>query len=222
MLAVSQGPWQPGTVIVQQEYWRSKLVGVRPLDVVEDSETLLALYASAGGAFRLGRWEGAPNRRQLSLEERVRVYLSDEQPALDERISRFHVLTLLPPGARHSFKLFWDPDWSFLNWYVNLERPYQRIDGGIVVRDLFLDIVVEPGFEWAWKDEDELEAVYAAGGLHEEEYRRVREEGLRMVKRIETGDWPFNMDWPNWRPVPSWSAPAIPAGWHPHRPVDGP
>ena len=220
MPAVRYAPWQPGAVIVQQDYWRHKLVGVRPLTVVEDTATLLALYGPAGAAFLLGRWEGAPNRRQLPLEERVRVYLSDEQPALDERTSRFHVLTLLPQRARHSFKLFWDPDWTFLNWYVNLERPYQRIEGGIIVRDLFLDIVVTPGFEWSWKDEDELEAVCAAGALSEEECRQVWAEGRSMVARIEKRGWPFDTDWPSWRPDPSWPAPAIPASWRPFAPTE--
>jgi hypothetical protein len=99
------GPWQPGTVIVQEEYWRRKLVTVRPMTVVEDTPSVLALYAPAGAAFWLGRWE-APNRKHLSVEERLRVYMSDESPVLEERTTRYHVLTLNVPGAWHSFKLF--------------------------------------------------------------------------------------------------------------------
>jgi uncharacterized protein len=209
--------WSAGTVIVQQDYWREKLVAVRPVTVVEDTAELLALYAPAGASCRVGRWPAA-SRTELSVEDRLRVYMSDEQAALDERAVRAHVLTLNPPGAQHSFKLFWDREWRLMTWYVNLEAPFLRTHDGIIHRDLFLDIVVTPDLRWAWKDEDELEALCAGGGLTPEECRRVREEGWQMVERIEAGGWPFNSDWPDWRPDPSWSVPALVADWRPHGP----
>ena len=220
MTSVGEERWRPGTVVVQQEYWRHKLVAVRPVTVVEDTAALLALYAPSGARFRLGRW-GATNRQDLSREERVRVYLSDEPPALEDRTVRSHVLTLNLPGARHSLKLFWDRDWQLQTWYVNLEAPFQRVYDGIIHRDLFLDIVVTPDLRWSWKDEDELAAVCAAGGLAPEECRRVRQEGRRMVERIEARGWPFGAGWPDWRPDPSWPMPAIPDGWRPHGPASG-
>ena len=219
MQSTGQEPWQSGTVVVQQEYWRRKLVTVRPVTVVEDTEALLALYAPAEVTFRAGQWP-APSRQQLSVEERVRVYLSDEPPMLEQRTSRFHVLTLNVPGAHHSFKLFWGKEWNLHTWYVNLEAPFFRVDGGILHRDLFLDIVVTPELTWTWKDDDEFEAVCAAGGLRQDECHRVQEEGRRIVDLIEARQWPFNAAWPHWRPDPSWPAPALPAGWRPHGPPD--
>jgi hypothetical protein len=70
MQSVEEVWWQPGTVVVQQEYWRraGRLVTVRPMTVVEDTEALPALYAPAGGTFRMGRWD-APSRMQLSIED---------------------------------------------------------------------------------------------------------------------------------------------------------
>lgn len=217
MLSAEQKPWRAGTVIVQQEYWRRKLVTVRPVMVVEDTEALLALFAPAGAAFQAGRWD-TPSRQQLSVEERVRVYLSDEPPVLEQRTSRFHVLTLNVPAAHHSFKLFWDSEWDLVTWCVNLEAPFCRVEDGILHRDLFLDISVTPNLNWTWKDEDEFEAVCAAGGLRQDLHRRVRAEGRRMVELIEARRWPFNSAWPDWRPDPSWPAPEVPPGWHPHGP----
>jgi uncharacterized protein len=209
--------WSPGTVIVQEEYWRRKPVAFRPVIVAQDTSSALVLYTPAGAAFRLGRWD-APSRRHLPLDERVRTYMSDEPPVLDERTSRYHVLTLNVPGAWHSFKLFWDHEWTLQNWYVNLEAPFLRLHRGIIHYDLFLDIVVTPQFDWAWKDEDEFDAVYAAGGLGAEECTRVREEALRMVERIESRRWPFNAPWPDWRPDPAWRDPLMPDDWQPHPP----
>jgi len=216
-----RGLWRSGTVIVQQEYWRDKLVGIRPVTVVEDRAVLLALYSPAGAPFRFARWEGG-RRQDFSIAERMRVYLSPAQQDLEERARRAHVLTLNPPGAWHSFKLFWDREWRLQTWYVNIEAPFQRVDGGIIHRDLFLDIVVTPDLRWAWKDEDEVEALCAAGGLTREECHQVWQEGQRMVARIEGPGWPFTADWPSWRPDSSWPVPEIPLDWRPYNTPAGP
>lgn len=89
-----------GTVIVQEEYWRHQLVTVRPVTVVEDSEQVLALFSHAGGAYRSGAMRG---RQHITLEERLCVYLSDQQPELRDGITRVHadsgtVTTVSLPG----------------------------------------------------------------------------------------------------------------------------
>jgi hypothetical protein len=191
------------------------LVTVRPVTVVEDTEQVLALYSHAGGSCRTGAMQG---RQHLPIEERVRVYLSDEQPRLRDVVMRSNVLTLTPPDAGHSIWLFWDSDWAFKTWYVNLQQPVQRTPRGVIVRDYLLDLVVTPALVWAWKDEDEFEAVYAAGGFSGGEHARIRDEGWRMVERIETRGWPFDSNWPAWRPDPSWQMPALCTGGRAHEP----
>jgi hypothetical protein len=124
------------------------------------------------------------------------------------------------PGAWHSFKLFWDREWTLLNWYVNLEAPFLRLERGIIHRDLFLDIVVTPAFDWTWKDADEFDAVCAAGGLNDADRMLVKDEALRMVDRIESRRWPFDTAWPDWRPDPAWPAPLLPHDWQPHLPPE--
>lgn len=214
MHTIGSGPWRPGTVIVQEEYWRRQLVTIRPVTVVEDSETLLALFSHADAPLLTGAMR---NRQQISMEGRMRIYLSDDQPTLRDGTGRANVLTLTPPDADHSVWLFWDRDWAFMTWYVNLQPPFRRTLEGIATGDYLLDLIVTPDLRWSWKDEDEFEAVCAAGGFTDNERRRIREEGLRMAERIESRQWPFNSEWPRWRPDPSWPVPSLPDDWQRHR-----
>ncbi len=219
MANVTKGRWPPGTAIVQEEYWRQQLVTVRPVTVAEDSDALLALYSHAGSTCLSGAMRG---RQQIPLAERARVYLSDAQPVLEERPVRGNVLTLTPPGAHHSVWIFWDSDWNLTNWYVNLQPPVERTNYGIALTDYLLDLALTPDLQWRWKDEDEFEAMCAAGVFSEKERRAIRAEGLRMVERIERQEWPFNSQWPRWRPDPSWALPTIPEEWRPHGPPAAP
>jgi hypothetical protein len=218
MHTIDSERWRPGTVIVQEEYWRQQLVTVRPVTVVEDSTALLALYSHAGAPLLTGAMR---NRQQISMDERVRVYLSDEQPPLRDAVNRANVLTLTPPEANHSVWLFWDRAWNLITWYVNLQPPVRRTPQGVVAGDYLLDLMVTPDLQWSWKDEDEFEAVCAAGVFDDDEQRSIREEGLRMARRIESRLWPFDSEWPRWRPGPSWSIPSLPDTWQRHGPPDG-
>jgi predicted RNA-binding protein associated with RNAse of E/G family len=205
-------------VIVQEEYWRRQLVTVRPVTVVEDSEALLALFSHAGAPLLTGAMR---TRERIPLEERVRVYLSDDQPVLRDGAGRANVLTLTPPEASHSVWLFWDRDWNLTTWYVNLQPPVRRTPQGIAIGDYLLDLVVTPDLRWSWKDEDEFEAVCSAGIFADDERGRIREEGLRMAERIESRQWPFSSEWPRWRPDPSWPTPSLPNNWRRHGPPEG-
>ena len=100
---LGQDTWRTGAVIVQEEYFLRQLVTVRPVTVVEDSDEVLALYSHAGASYRSGAMR---NRQQIPVEERVRVYLSEEQPRLEDRAVSANVLTLNPPGASHSIWFF--------------------------------------------------------------------------------------------------------------------
>jgi len=205
-----EGRWQPGTVIVQEEYWRHQLVTVRPVTVVEDSERVLALFSHFGGPYRSGAMRG---RQRIPLEERVRVYLSDQQPELRDEVSRWNALTLTPPSAGHSVWLFWDGDWRLTNWHVNLQAPLIRTPRGVIVRDYLLDLVLIPGLHWAWKDEDEFKALCERGVFSRSEEAAIRAEGERAIQAIERREWPFDARWLDWRPGPEWPVPDIREHW---------
>jgi uncharacterized protein len=215
--------WSLGSVVLQ-EGWSpvagGKLIEVRPAIVVDDNERYLALYFPFGTTYLSGDTIPGRGRYALSLEERTQVYLDPQPLTLEQRQNRTgHVLSLLPSGALHAVWLFWDSEWSFRSWYVNLQAPLVRTARGIQVTDCYLDLTVTPDFEWRWKDQDEFAAMCAAGALSPEMSAAIRKEGEQMAARIENRGWPFNEPWPAWRPDPAWRLPVVGDGWGPRASV---
>lgn len=121
-----------------------------------------------------------------------------------------HALRLLRPGDAHCVSLFWaEDDWAFRGWYVNLQAPYVRSGLGFDTRDHALDVVVEPGGRWRWKDEDHLELATRLGAFTPEEAFAIRAEGERVLAA-----WPFPTGWEDWRPDPTWPTPILPRAWN--------
>ena len=209
----TQGLWQTGQQILQQDLWRGKLLSSRPVTVVEDTPTRLALYTHPGSHY-YSATAISRNRGSLSLSERVDILMSDDLPPLERRVSgERHVLTLTPPGAAHSVWLFWTPEWDFQFWYVNLQEPVRRTRGVLLVQDQVLDIVADPDRAWNWKDEDDFRALEERGFFTREQAASIRAEGERMVAAIERNDPPFCEGWETWRPDASWPIPQIPEDW---------
>ncbi|MFA5892000.1 MAG: hypothetical protein WDA27_13790 [Actinomycetota bacterium] len=67
---------------------------------------------------------------------------------------------------------------------------------------------------WAWKDSDELDWSVEARKYSREEAAKIREEGLRVAKRLEVRAWPFHQDWSAWRPSANWPVPGVPEDWN--------
>jgi hypothetical protein len=210
--------WQRGEIIIE-EGWNpiGMLVGVRAETVIEDSLALLALYSAAGASYWTGDPTPGSRRYEKPLAERLHVFLSREPMRYEERVNKSNLVLLRRPDAWHSVWLFWDKDWKFQTWYVNLESPYRRTSSGIAVTDHHLDLVVSPGLDWRWKDEDEFEGVCEAGAFSPEERASIRAEGERVAARVEARQWPFESDWPEWRPDPNWPVPRTSDFWLPPR-----
>ena len=80
------GRWQTGQQILQQDLWRGKLLSSRPVTVVEDTPTRLALYTHPGSPY-YSATAISRNRKALSLSERVDILMSDDIPPLERRVS---------------------------------------------------------------------------------------------------------------------------------------
>src|SRR5690606_14663036 len=125
-------------------------------------------------------------------------------------------LRLMFPGRQHSVWLFWergDGERRFMAYYVNMEEPFRRTPIGFDTNDHALDIVVAPDLSWRWKDDDEFRAGVARGGYSEAFAATVWAEAERVVEAIEGRQPPFCDGWEEWKPDPSWEAPAFPEGW---------
>ena len=179
--------WKLGDQFVQYEMWGRGIAGARPVTVVEDVPSHIALYSHPGATF-VGR--GVPNRRSLGFAERIDRMIRGVDPSVGEfreyvSSPESHVLTLTPPDRWHSVWLFWSADWEFKSWYVNLQSPHRRVRQGVQLHDYVLDIVVRPDMSWTWRAMDEFEELIARGFFCAEQESLIRDEAARVIRTIE-------------------------------------
>ncbi|MXY20929.1 MAG: DUF402 domain-containing protein [Dehalococcoidia bacterium] len=207
--------WEPGTQILQQDLWGSRLVTSRPVTVVKDVSEYLALYTHPNAPYRSGVIK---DRYSMPVSQRIDVYMEMLDPGtshLEESVSGdYHVLTLTPPNSWHSVWLFWTSDWRLETYYVNFQAPIRRTSCCILVRDYALDIAVEPNMAWSWKDADEFEELIGRGFFTESQISSIRTEADRTVRAIENRESPFSGAWKDWRPDTEWPVPEVPDDWH--------
>jgi hypothetical protein len=205
------GRWTPG----DQVLWRYRANGgegfhiCRPVTVVEDRADLLAVWLAPGTeCVRPVLADGTPLHREplATRYTKPRVLARDHWAGTG-------VLKLARPGEPWSVWLFWEQDWRFRNWYVNLEQPRTRWAGGIDSEDHYLDLSVYPDHSWRWHDEDEFEQARRVGLMDAGQAGAVRDAGRRALGVIEAWGHPFPDGWPDWRPDPAWPVPALPADW---------
>jgi hypothetical protein len=153
---------------------------------VADDGARFALYLAPGTeGVRMGR--DADGRY---LER----WMSDEPP---RRLvwEQHHILSVTTRGDAHSLWHFWDEDWRFVCWYVQLQAPMIYTDGALETTDHALDVVIEPDGTWRWKDEDDFAEAQALGVFTPAEAAAIRAEGERV---IAAKPWPSG--WEDWRP----------------------
>jgi len=195
--------WSAGDVVVLREVWRGRVWSARPEIVVEDADAGSMFYLPDGV-----RWKTAARGGEL-----LRIPDGGDWE-LGERVwTKGPILSWAWPGVAHAVLLFFHPDWSVWNWYVNLQDPLRRTAMGFDTVDHVLDAIVEPDGSWRWKDEDELEKVIARGAFTPAQADAFRAEGERGVRRILDREPPFDRDWTTWRPDPSWPIAELPPGW---------
>ncbi len=206
------GRWAPGTRVL----WRYRANGAghahicRPVTIVRDTPDLLAAWVAPGTVcVKPEMADGTPVHHE-PLETR---YTKPRRTVLSQWFGT-GVLKLARPGEPWSVWLFWERDWQFKNWYVNLEEPRHRWAGGIDSEDHFLDIAVYPDRRWEWRDEDEFAAAQHAGLVDDELAARVRAAGHTVVERIGAWAAPFRDGWEDWRPDPRWPVPRLPHDWN--------
>lgn len=207
----SAGFWEPGSQIL----WRYRQNAgdtfhiARPVTVVRDDEDLLAVWLAPGTeCVKPVMADGT----QVHAEPLASRYKKPRDVARGRWFGT-GVLKLARPGEPWSVWLFWEPGWCFKNWYVNLETPLARWDGGVDSEDHFLDICVYPDRSWDWRDEDEFAQAQQDGLMDAQAAERVRAAGRSAVEMIRVWGSPFTDGWQNWRPNPAWGVPSLPDDW---------
>jgi predicted RNA-binding protein associated with RNAse of E/G family len=179
---------------------------VWPCRVVQDTESVVALFIAAGTTYKAD-----PKRTAAQKRADARSPVPSH-----ENVWRNDALRLMFPGASHSVLLFWDgrgPERRFLRYFVNLEDPFRRTPAGFDTRDHTLDIVVTPELECAWRDEDEFESHVELGLYTPELAAAARAEGERVIEAVALRTHPCLQGWSRWSPDPQWTLPTIPQNW---------
>ena len=197
--------WEPGQVIVIREIWHNKVYSVTPVRVVQDTANWSALYLPPQTTCL---WPNTPEGDTIRIP-------TDEWVLQGGPWTSSDVLYLIQPGSGFTAVGFWDDDYLFRSWKINLEQPMRRTPLGFDYMDQLLDIVVSADRStWHWKDEDEVVQAQAVGLFTADQVRELYQLGERAVQNLLANKPPFDGDWENWKPDPAWRVPLdLPLGW---------
>lgn len=166
--------FRAGDIAVLQYLWFERPFWAIPTQVVEDGVERSILWVPPGTRYR------RPDRRLTMAEIAANDWTPVEHPWTGNG-----ALMLSRPHEPYSLWLFWNDAGEHESWYVNLELPWRRAEGGFDSRDHQLDIVVGRDRSWQWKDEDELRDAVTAGLLTAAEADEIRADGERVVAQLD-------------------------------------
>jgi predicted RNA-binding protein associated with RNAse of E/G family len=196
--------WRRGDHIVLREVWRDRVWSALPSVVVEDQPEIRLLYMP-GGTTTMHASDPAGHE--------LRLYMDGEWTMAARTVAN-SMLSFSHPRMAHAVLAFWDPERRFVGWYINLETPLRPDPLGFAFVDHCLDLVVSADrSSWRWKDEDELDEAIERGIFSPRDAKEFRAEGERVLRQLMDGEPPFDRDWAEWRPDPSWGIPGLPDGW---------
>jgi hypothetical protein len=203
--------WQQGDRILLRYRRLGPVSYALPVTVVGDEPGRTILYLRPGTPIkRRVTPDGAPIPRDIPYAEQARIpfFVGDGVWTTN------HALIIVQAGDAFDIRLFWNEDWTFRGWYVNLQDPVRRVPTGFDTADHVLDIAVAPDRSWRWKDEHELAEAVRIGRFSPDEAAAIRATGEAVIPRIEAGAWPFEDSLSGWRPDPAWPIPEVPATWN--------
>ncbi len=102
------------------------------------------------------------------------------------------ILRVAPQGVPWSVWLFWDDEWTFDGWYVNLEALHRREGRDLYSSDHVLDVWIDAGGGIQMKDEDELEAAVEQGLFTAAEKQQIQDDARAAMRMFRSGGFPFN------------------------------
>ncbi len=206
---------EPGRFLVHRGFVDERLVFARLGRVVGHDERGIRLWFAHGTPLAVSLSEDGEGIRDMPFKE----WTQRRQVLVTKKWRGPNIFMFIPPDRAHSVWWFWGPDGEFVGWYINLEEPSVLWENGALVgvdtTDQDLDLWVHPDRTWEWKDEDEFEErLQFPDHYWVRDAAAVRAEGEHMTKVVESGAFPFDGTWTDFRPDPSWEIPGeLPAGW---------
>jgi predicted RNA-binding protein associated with RNAse of E/G family len=191
---------RPGDHVVLRELWRGRVWYARPAIVVTDRADVRMFFVPAAVTALVPVDDaGSP----------LRLY-ADAWSLVPERHGDVGVLSFAFPDAAYAVILAVGRGGP-QGYYVNLQSPLTPTPVGFDTVEHVLDATIAPDrSSWAWKDEDELADAVAHGIFTEDDAATFRAWGERGVAHVMDRRPPFDRDWDEWRPDPSWTDPVLP------------
>ena len=184
--------------------WHGRVVAARPLRIVEDLPDRHRAFWFVPGT----HWMNDPRH---DGEVRFLDGTWELEPLVRER----GVLSFAFPDSAYGILMNTDDEGRFTGYYVNIQSPLQRWDGGFDYVDWFLDVRIPiDRSTYAWKDEDELAEAIERGLITSDEALGIRWAGERAIEHILLREPPFDLDWEDWRPDPAWTPPTLAERWN--------
>jgi protein associated with RNAse G/E len=204
--------WQVRDRVLLRGVYGKTPVYVQSLRVVKDTpeETVLFIAPGAECVAPRGYIRQGHGWCQLRWQETL-----DNTLHLEKYIwhtNRF--LILLEPEKFYSTIYIWNAtSGEFVCYYINFQLPFHRTPLGFDTLDLDLDLVVDPSFNWEWKDEMEYQNGIRSGGIRPEWVGEVERAKSEVLERIEKQIHPLDGSWLNFQPDPVWLLPHLPGNW---------
>lgn len=193
----------PGEPVVLRECWADRVWAARPAVTVLDEPNLRMFFVPPGVRVRIPvADDGTPLRLPADRWRLVEI----------ERFRR-PVLSFAFPDTPYAILASWSDDGSgtFAGWYINLQDPLRPSPIGYDTTDHVLDVLIAADRSaWSWKDEDELAQAIELGLFSEHDAAWFRHWGERAVEHVLLREPPFDRDWGDWLPDPSWATPVLP------------
>jgi hypothetical protein len=206
--------WQPGETAILRGMYENKPWYIQSVRVVKDTPAEVALLLLPGA-------ECAAPAGYIHQKHGDHIHWERWQEVLNGswqlekylwRTNRF--LILIEPKKYFSTILIWDhASNEFQCYYINFQLPFERSHSGFDTFDLELDLIIEPGMNWRWKDVEDYEKGIRLGVLRPEWILGIELAKQDVFGRIEHNAYPLNEHWLNWLPEPGWNPTDLPPGW---------
>lgn len=207
--------WNVGESCVLRGIVNNRVWSAQSVIVVRDKpeEIILLLLPGAQCAFPEGYWywrlindHSTGTRWQEATGERIvlREYTWQTN----------RILMFLEPEKYYSCYLIWDHvSGQFSCYYINFQLPYSRSHCGFDTLDLDLDIVIDPNYNWTWKDLEDYHNGVREGSIRNEWVNGVEQSQTEIFDRINKRIYPLDSSWRNWQPNRTWFSPTLIEKW---------
>ncbi|MCX4675466.1 DUF402 domain-containing protein [Streptomyces sp. NBC_01433] len=193
----------PGGILRWNLFVGGHLSSSVPVRLVERTRVGQLLWLETGTPMWRTELPGGAHLRDIPPQDRP----AHGYPVKADRWPMGSALIHQPLGAGHAVFWFFGRRQKFRGWYVNLERRAHHGED-IDVVDHELDITVAPDRTWRWKDERSFaEKTGHPAYWSAEEAASIRAEGERMAGLAESGAFPFDGTWCDFRPSRHWMTP---------------